>query len=117
MPRNAQLSKGLHLSQPVNENRAIPLAGVPQIPDDVERTIRIMGEWALTDEQIARAKAAVADAKLELNRRIVAQKSGMKLEQYFAFTPEQSHGQHLNRLSAARQKAREDAEGCEVEEC
>ena len=94
------------------DSRSVPLEGVAQIPDDVERTIRIMGEWALTDEQIARAKDAIwKHATKEIQRRHQAAKLGVRLEQYFRYTPDQ--------VAAARNDAPQgddsDLELCEEE--
>lgn len=105
MPRSLLESNGLKNLSLATECRSIPLAGVPQIPDDVEATIRMMGEWALTDEQLKRAKAAIADAKLELNRRIVAHKLGVPLEKHFAYTPDQARAKELHREKCRQQRA------------
>jgi hypothetical protein len=54
---------------PVNTG-AVELAGVPQIPRDVHETITKLGEWALTENQIARAEEAIwIYAAPEIRRR------------------------------------------------
>jgi hypothetical protein len=83
---------------PAGDNRSVPLEGVPQIPDDCERTIRLMGEWALSDEQMTRCTEVIyKQATLEIQRRHLAAKLGVQLDRYFARSAAQlpDRGQEL----------------------
>lgn len=97
------------LPSAATECRSIPLSGVPQIPDDVEETIRLYGEANLTGEQISRAKAAIGEAEKELQRRILAHKEGMRLEKYFQYTPEQARSRTTHNLRCRKQRERRRA--------
>lgn len=73
--------------------RSVPLAGVPQIPDDAEASIRLHGEWALSLEQMLRCDVAIWNfAAPEIRRRREAHLQRMPLDLYFARTPEQDMG-------------------------
>lgn len=104
------------IRSPGGECRSIPLQGVPQIPDDVHETICLLGDSQLTDEQMDRAGKAIEEAKQELERRILAQKQGVRLEEYFTFTSGQAHGKELGRIRSRaqlerRRKAKARVEG------
>lgn len=99
----------------MSDGRSIPLGKVPQIPADVARTIEIMGEFALTDEQMERASAAIWEATQEIDRRILAQKMGVRLEEHFDYTPDQAHARAMGKINAKLRAEREaELEDAEV---
>lgn len=70
--------------------RSVPLAGVPQIPDEVHRAITRGDEDELSPEQESLASAAIWQrAAPEIQRRRLARLAGINVDRHFARTREQ----------------------------
>lgn len=91
MPRMAAHARSGY----AQENLCVPLTGVPQIPADVARTIT-ESEFCLTADQVERAKKVIWDeATKEIQRRHQARKAGIRIEDFYPYTPEQVRAQTL----------------------
>jgi hypothetical protein len=64
-----------------SDARAVPLEGVPQIPQPAIDWMRDF--YDLPPQLAAAADAAIAEARLEIRRRYEAMKLGVELDQYF----------------------------------
>ncbi len=69
---------------------SVPLAGVPQIPDDAHQCMQRLGEFGLTDEQQDRCSEVIwTQAAPEIRRRHEARLARVPLDRYFARTLDQ----------------------------
>src|SRR5688572_29530192 len=92
MPRMAAHARSGY----AQENLCVPLTGVAQIPDDVARTITQCGDFHVTPEQAKRAEDVIwKDATKEIQRRHQARKAGIRIEEFYPYTPEQVRAQTL----------------------
>lgn len=92
MPRMAAHARSGY----AQENLCVPLTGVPQIPDDVARTITEFGDFRVTPEQAKRAASVIwEEATKEIQRRHQARKAGIRIEEFYPYTPEQVRAQTL----------------------
>lgn len=62
---------------------AIPLRGVPQIPDFLHRKMTMLGENSLNAAEMSACDEMIRLGTAEIRRRHEAQKVGMNLHDYF----------------------------------
>lgn len=65
----------------------VPLAGVPQIPDEARDYITRLGEYAMPPRLERLCDESIREAMLELTRRRLAKLAGLRMSDYFPALP------------------------------